>query len=256
MGEKYLLLRRISGHIKAQNWFAVAAEFLIVVSGVFLGIQVSNWNAEYQERQDERQILKRLSDETEVLIAAVQKEKADLRQKTDVLIDAQPVIYSVEAARPLSDAECEAVALSHIYRLGSDELPILNELIGTGRFDRLRDDGVKQMLSQYILFRDNLRSRHEERTNEIFRLSNLHPDAISVTSVPRTPDYDGDWTWLSADGYRWRPSCDIQQIRQDPSFLNDFFDNSGRTGSVLASYEEREAMLLSLKERLASALAE
>lgn len=256
MSEKYLLLRRIGTHLKEQNWFAVAAEFLIVVTGVFLGIQVSNWNAEYQERQDERQILKRLSDETDVLLSAVQTETATLRQKTDLLINVQPVIYSVEAARPLSDEECEAVALSHIYRLGSDELPILNELIGTGRFDRLRDDGVKQMLREYILFRDDLRSRHEERTNEIFRLSNLHPDAISVTSVPRTPDYDGDWTWLSAEGYRWRPSCNIQHIRQNQSFLNDFFDNSGRSGSVLTAYEEREAMLLSLKERLASALAE
>ncbi len=253
MGEKYLLLRRISGHLKEQNWFAITAEFLIVVSGVFLGIQVANWNTEYQERQDERQILKRLSDETDVLLAAIRSEQAALQQRTDLLIDAQPVIYSVEPERPLSDDECEAVALSHIYRLGSDELPVLNELIGTGRFDRLKNDGVKQSLREYILFRDRLRSSHEERTNEIFRLSNLHPDVITVTSVPRSTGYEGDWTWLSADGYRWRPSCNIQQMRNSQSFLNDFFDNSGRSGSVLTSYKEREAILLLLKEQLAAA---
>jgi len=37
-------LRRITEHVKAQNWFAVGLDFLIVVVGVFIGIQVSNLN--------------------------------------------------------------------------------------------------------------------------------------------------------------------------------------------------------------------
>ncbi|WP_394727601.1 hypothetical protein [Altererythrobacter sp. GH1-8] len=245
-----MLLRRISQHLKEQNWFAVGIEIVIVLVGVFLGIQAANWNNEREQRQDERQILKRLSDETAVLLAAVKEEKRIFQNRTDLLTAVQPVIYSLEVARPLSDAECEAVALSHIYRLGSDELPVLNELIGTGRFDRLRSDELKQELRQYILFRDALRSSHAERTNEIYRLSNRHPDAISVTSVPRETDYAGDWTWLSGEGYRWKPSCDVQRMRSNQSFLNDFFDNSGRSGSVLMSYAEREAMLISLQEKL------
>ncbi|MFN0023865.1 MAG: hypothetical protein ACKVS5_08195 [Parvularculaceae bacterium] len=40
-----MILRRITEHVKAQNWFAVAIDFVIVVAGVFVGIQVSNWNA-------------------------------------------------------------------------------------------------------------------------------------------------------------------------------------------------------------------
>ncbi len=39
-----MLLRRITQHIKDQNWFAVFVDFLIVVVGVFIGIQVANWN--------------------------------------------------------------------------------------------------------------------------------------------------------------------------------------------------------------------
>lgn len=40
-----MLLRRVIEHVKAQNWTAVALDFVIVVVGVFIGIQVSNWNA-------------------------------------------------------------------------------------------------------------------------------------------------------------------------------------------------------------------
>lgn len=39
-----MLLRRIIEHVKAQNWTAIAIDFVIVVVGVFIGIQVSNWN--------------------------------------------------------------------------------------------------------------------------------------------------------------------------------------------------------------------
>lgn len=44
-----MLLRRITEHIKTQNWFAVGIDFLIVVVGVYIGIQVANWNAERLE---------------------------------------------------------------------------------------------------------------------------------------------------------------------------------------------------------------
>lgn len=41
-----MLLRSISKHVTDQNWFAVFLDFIIVVVGVFIGIQVANWNAE------------------------------------------------------------------------------------------------------------------------------------------------------------------------------------------------------------------
>jgi hypothetical protein len=40
-----MILRRITEHVKTQNWFAVGLDFVIVVVGVFIGIQVANWNA-------------------------------------------------------------------------------------------------------------------------------------------------------------------------------------------------------------------
>src|SRR6056297_412729 len=36
-------------HVRDQNWFAVSLDFLIVVVGVFIGIQVANWNEERAE---------------------------------------------------------------------------------------------------------------------------------------------------------------------------------------------------------------
>ncbi|MEO1041250.1 MAG: hypothetical protein AAFX52_03080 [Pseudomonadota bacterium] len=51
-----MLLRRIIEHVQTQNWTAVALDFLIVVIGVFMGIQVSNWNAARADREVERHL--------------------------------------------------------------------------------------------------------------------------------------------------------------------------------------------------------
>lgn len=46
-----MLPRRFSGRFARPDWAAIAIEFSIVVAGVFVGIQVSNWNA---DRADQR----------------------------------------------------------------------------------------------------------------------------------------------------------------------------------------------------------
>lgn len=39
-----MILRRITEHVKTQNWTAIWIEFVLLASGVFLGIQAANWN--------------------------------------------------------------------------------------------------------------------------------------------------------------------------------------------------------------------
>ena len=41
-----MLLRSVTKHVNDQNWFAVVLDLVIVIFGVFIGIQVSNWNAD------------------------------------------------------------------------------------------------------------------------------------------------------------------------------------------------------------------
>ena len=47
-----MILRRFSQSLKEQNWTAIAIEFVLLVAGVFLGIQVANWNAARIEREE------------------------------------------------------------------------------------------------------------------------------------------------------------------------------------------------------------
>lgn len=55
-----MILRSVMKHVKEQNWIAVAIDFVIVVVGVFIGIQVANWNDARPERDLEVLYLQKL----------------------------------------------------------------------------------------------------------------------------------------------------------------------------------------------------
>lgn len=52
-------LRRLNEHIGQQNWLAVGLDFLIVVAGVFIGLQLGNWNTARADRAAYQDALER-----------------------------------------------------------------------------------------------------------------------------------------------------------------------------------------------------
>lgn len=61
-----MILRRLTKHIEDQNWFAVTLDFLIVVVGVLLAIQVANWNERRQDQSAYNDSVIRLVEELRV----------------------------------------------------------------------------------------------------------------------------------------------------------------------------------------------
>ena len=45
-----MILRRITKHVKDQNWFAVCLDFFIVLAGILIAFQITNWNEAKSER--------------------------------------------------------------------------------------------------------------------------------------------------------------------------------------------------------------
>lgn len=250
-----MLLRRVTQHIQAQNWFAVFVDFVIVVVGVFVGLQVQDWNEFRKERAEERALLSRLSGETRSLLAAHEQELLALRSRAEVLIRVNPVLFSQAPSRPMTERECGTISGSHVYRRPSDELPVLDEMLETGRFDLLRDPGVKENLRAYLLLRERGRAYYEEAVNELFRLHSRFPSLVVVHRLPVTADSDVSWGGLSGDGYRWVPECDVDRMRADGAFLNEYVDNLSRINTLTGFVADRRDHLIDLERILAASLA-
>jgi hypothetical protein len=58
-----MALRRLAARIRQHDWLAVIIELVVVVAGVFIALQVSNWNDSRKETALGRQYLGRLRDE-------------------------------------------------------------------------------------------------------------------------------------------------------------------------------------------------
>lgn len=167
-----MILRRFSESLKQQNWAAIAIEFVLLVLGVFLGIQVANWNAEREASQKSVVFTERL--------------KADLRDEDwtyqfliayhrEVLANANRAVDALDGKAALSDEALLVIAYRATqYRNRNQRGTTYDELISTGNIDLIRDltlrDTAIRLYNLAIL--DNLtREGMQSRYREAFRMS-------------------------------------------------------------------------------------
>jgi hypothetical protein len=152
-----MILRRVAEHAKAQNWFAVALDFLIVVVGVFIGIEVANWNQARQERNEERryygQLIVDLRADVDTLSFAVKKAR-----EFDEAAELTLAGLSGEAEHKPSPGRM-ATAIHHagfIY-IPQAARGTYDELISTGNLGLLRNSRLKTEIARYYGLFDELR---------------------------------------------------------------------------------------------------
>ena len=84
-----MILRRIANGIKNQDWFVVLIEIFIVVIGIYIGLQVDDWNKARQDRQVEQLYLQELYEDVqsdrETLTVMIENSENILHQMSDFL---------------------------------------------------------------------------------------------------------------------------------------------------------------------------
>jgi len=75
-----MILRRIAAAVRRQDWFTVGVEIMIVVLGVFIGIQVANWNDARIDEGRAAAYLERISLDLDADLAALADRKDFWRQ--------------------------------------------------------------------------------------------------------------------------------------------------------------------------------
>lgn len=258
-----MLLRRITQHVKEQNWTAVALDFLIVVVGVFIGIQVSNWNEARSNREEAHQVLVRLYDEVSELLEIQKAEYASHAPRLDLMLPIHGLLFGPSPERSPTKSECHLIAISHWLPTPTDELPILDQAVSTGGVDLIANENIKESLRAFALVRDRSRRQYAESINELFRLSSRHPDALWYEMAPfddgdevrfRTQRDSIRWERRATDGFKWVSGCDLDAMRQNKAFLADYVDNGSRLHSYVERYQEMTEVLTKLNAALADEL--
>jgi len=165
-----MLLRSISKHVKDQNWFAVALDFFIVVAGILIAFQITNWGEERQELHKQQLIETRLQSDFDVIEDALTIAISD----HDGLVVALEVLRTTlkrGKVRPEDDAAIKfALRNGFQYWHFSHRSGTFIELLSSGRLDLIPDEESRLALIRYDRFSQQARFNLEQIRN------NLHPD--------------------------------------------------------------------------------
>jgi len=222
-----MFLRRWIEHLRNQQWTAVVLDFVIVVVGVFVGLQVDNWNQERADSQREAFYLAALKDDFSAVIAELESDIAHYEQIANsmtLLID--------QSRKVVPDVSLDVLNAAARQLIVMEGTPIVSgtysNLTGSGDLAIIKSEALKNRMSSFFGQAEVVRlvgNTHEMQLVAIFQryiIENLDyttmfleerdfPSSPSVgsdriLSVPRTAEF------RNVAGVKWDIVTDIRGV--------------------------------------------
>jgi len=168
-----MLLRRVIEHVKAQQWTAVAIDFVIVVAGVFVGLQVQEWNSARGHRAAEIGHLKSMEEDVAYSIGSLEDMITLLQRQQTARIALYE--FSTNPAATLAPDERDglvAAALFYLPRLSVRQVT----------FDALTSSGQLSAIGSLALI-----STLQSVSSDIALALELQADETEVTYLFSDP---------------------------------------------------------------------
>lgn len=137
-----MILRRVVESLRQQHWTAVFIELVIVVLGVFIGMQVSNWNAEREDNRKSAIFTSRLEQDLRAEAWGVQFLT---EYNKEVLRNADEALKELSGEASMTDGQF----LIHAYRatqfvFNTRYRTTYDELVSTGDMGLITDSELRQ----------------------------------------------------------------------------------------------------------------
>lgn len=145
-----MILRRITKHVKEQNWFAVALDFFIVVVGILIAFQITSWNEIRQSYAAERELIERLTTEFSTLDDVLEQR---LVRGEQLVSGTAELITLIRMGDEPQDVEAVNTLLMLASRYSAAvALPTsFSDALQSGRVSSLRDTNLRDTLNAYVI---------------------------------------------------------------------------------------------------------
>ena len=142
-----MIMRRLGQNLREQNWTAITIEFVLLVAGVFLGIQVANWNAERLERRAGRSYVERIRED-------LGRNEQALEARIAYYLQVKKHALAALAAFDRPKAELGEPFLVDAFQATQILSPILDkstyvELISAGAMNSIPDVAVRRQIASF-----------------------------------------------------------------------------------------------------------
>ena len=144
-----MILRRVIQHVKKQEWTAIGIDLVIVVVGVFIGIQVSNWNAARADDVRAQAYLARIEDNLNIDLQSIQRREVFWRQ---VINYGNSAIRYAETGELVDGSAWKTVLAfyqaSQVWPWTGNDTTY-QELLNGGELSMIKDESLRIALSAY-----------------------------------------------------------------------------------------------------------
>lgn len=174
-----MLLRRLVRNLRKQEWSVLGIEFVVVVVGIFLGLQVDGWNEARKERRAEGVYLERLAADMDEMIEA----NAVRERQTTRLRSALFVLESLDRCE-LAEADRELFEFAIVSHQGMRRFVIIratyDEMVGSGALARLGNIELKNAVSALFAEADAAEDMLRYFSADLGRASDIIWQSVSL----------------------------------------------------------------------------
>jgi len=168
-----MILRRVAHHLQRQEWTAVLIELMIVILGVFLGFQVTDWASERASRSAETRHLEEIAEDLRADAAVFDQIRlsAEMRiSAIDYILDETRGVtrpsrlvtpigdpFDIPAGPPVAPADrTKLLGHANLIRSTRGNRTGFEALLGAGGMQKIRDRQVSRQLQVYYAQYDDM----------------------------------------------------------------------------------------------------
>ena len=152
-----MILRRLAEGVRNQDWFTVVVEVLIVVVGIFLGLQVDDWNQTRKDRTAEEHYLDRLSLEIRANLDAAIMQAENHESRGAIALEIRAFLTGEREAPPEEEEVRRALCRWHILPIRQVRTGTYDELESTGNLTLIRDEELRERLMEAFATHNTVR---------------------------------------------------------------------------------------------------
>ena len=144
-----MFVRRIALALKRQDWATVTIEFVLIIVGVLIALQVDNWNQSREDRALEQQYLQRLLTD---LNGSIEDYNVNWEWDLARLDNQYIVLTSLRTGELLAenqDAFMSGLAWAGIHNPQRRRWGTVEELFSTGNVGLIKGPGVSIWLHRF-----------------------------------------------------------------------------------------------------------
>ena len=224
-----MILRRVTKHVKEQNWFAVGLDFFIVVVGILIAFQITNWSEAREQKRLHDDAFERVIDEMHTNLQLQGFIRDGVRVELPIV---QKAIEDLQACRDTDDAmkniEAALIPLNNPY-VQLLQYEALEQYLDNDSFLQFQVTEDRSVLVKLMLGLQYLKREGDLQAEVIGTQLRgmggvLRPGALNYESVDQYSEKYVGKNELSRDSLR-QPvlAIPLSEACKDQGFLDGFF---------------------------------